>query len=191
MIQIFSSKRFTHIRSTDLSTSYVRRARLSIPSLNAQSSLPLGRSTLYSLRFSRGFTAIEILVVVAIIALLASVGTIMGFDTIGRASVHSERDLFVSLLTSARARALANVNESAHGIQINTNDFTIFEVPLSGVVTNQRVIARSSNITIAVGTSIIFDQLRANVSTGVGSYTMSDGTQTASVIINSEGRIDW
>jgi len=177
MIQIFSSKRFTHIRSTDLSTS----------------SLPLGRSTLYSLRFSRGFTAIEILVVVAIIALLASVGTIMGFDTIGRASVHSERDLFVSLLTSARARALANVNEKPHGIRIEPSKFIIFERSTYGFADPaDREMNRNSFIVSNPATAeVVFSQLSANVSSGAGQYILSDGTQSAVIDINSEGRIDW
>ncbi len=152
------------------------------------------RYTLYANRFSSGFTAIELLVVVAIIALLAAVGGLIGFDALGRSSVHSERDLLVSLLTSARARALANVNEKGHGIHINLNEFVIFEGTTYNISDpKNRSVGRNTGVTVTTvpaNADIIFNQLSASVVIPVG-ISLTQGGQTDAVDINSQGRVEW
>ena len=141
---------------------------------------------------TRGFTLIEILVVVGLFALLAAMGAIIGIDSIGRSTVHDERDLVVQILTGARTRALENINQSRHGVRITTDDIEIFEVNSSGTETNSRITPRNANIDISPNpTTIIFNQLSANVTSGAGAITLTQGNQTDTIDINAQGLIEW
>jgi len=139
-----------------------------------------------------GFTLIEVLVITALFTMIASLSMAIGLDAIGRATVHGERDLFVSLLASARARALSNTHTSSHGVHITSDTFILFEGtsynPASP--TNQEV-GRSSSANITGPDTVIFEQLTAHATAGVGTITISDEAQTATIDINSIGRIDW
>ena len=139
------------------------------------------------------------LVVIGIIILIASLGAFIGFDTIGRSNVHSERDLFVSLLTGARARALANVNQSTHGVHIDPTNFVLFEDSTAPYTytsgdPNNRVVARNASVTkTGPGPDdILFLQLSGNVPVlNTGTVTLTGGAQSATIEINTAGRIDW
>ena len=139
-----------------------------------------------------GFTLIEILVIVGLFGLLAAMGAFIGFDSIGRSSVHSERDLVVLMLTGARTRTLANVNEKAQGVRITNNEIILFEGTLYPGI-NPRSTPRNSAITVspALPVDIIFDQLSANVTTGACTITLTQDTKNATIEINGQGRIDW
>ena len=149
-----------------------------------------------SLQSKRGFTLIEILIVLGLVAVLASMGVIMGFDSILRSTVHSERDIVVLMLTGARARALANINESAQGVHITDSTIHLFE-GASYPGTNDRSTNRNSNTTVdPEPATIVFSQLRGNATDGSNpcnpcTITLTDGSQTAIIEINSEGRIEW
>ena len=74
-----------------------------------------------------GFSLIEVLIVIALVGIILSMGMLIGQSSIGRSYVYSERDALVSLLTTARAQSLANMNESAHGVYISSTSTTLFE----------------------------------------------------------------
>src|SRR3989344_4820009 len=131
---------------------------------------------------ARGFTLIEVLVVLALVAFIAGFGLLMGFNSISRGSVAQERDLFLTSLLGARARALANVNESPHGVHIEDDSFVLFEGN-SYPGANHRILDRDDDI--------IFEQLSGNVVEGVGTIVLSDGAQSVTIDINGVGRIEW
>lgn len=139
-----------------------------------------------------GFTQIELLVVIAIMIILASIGAVVGFDTIGRSTVASERDLVVTLLSSVRAKALANINELPQGLIIETDKITLFEGnsyaasnPLS-----RKVIKRNPNIVISGLKEVVFDQLSGQALSG-GIITFSSPNESATITLNNAGQIDW
>ena len=149
-------------------------------------SLPVKKS-------AAGFTAIEILVVVGVVALIAAFGAIIGLDAIGRSSVGSERDLYVTLLSGARDRALANVNQSAHGVRAEADTFILFEgTSYNPSDPDNQPIGRTTGIAVSGPENIIFEQLSGNaLPASVGTITFSDGVQSDSVEINARGRIEW
>jgi len=139
-----------------------------------------------------GFTLIEVLVVIGLLGLVASLGSAIGFDTLGRSATREERDTLVSLLWSARARALANVHESAQGVHIDWNTYVLFEgSSYNSSDPDNQVISRNPTVNISGGTDIIFAQLSGDVATGVGTLTMSGPTGEATVVMNGAGRIEW
>lgn len=140
-----------------------------------------------------GFTLLEILVVMGLFALLASVGAIMAFDSVTRSTVQNERDVVVLMLTGARTRALANMNESAHGVRIEPSQIVVYELfHGSGSELNVRSTPRNTAVLSSPSNAnIVFSQLSAKVSTGVGSLTLTDSSKTAVIEVDGNGRIEW
>ncbi len=140
-------------------------------------------------RLTRGFTLIEIIVVIALVGLIAAMGTIIGFDTLSRSSVHEERDLLVTLLTGVRAKALANVNQKAHGLQITADEFILFEGTPSDP--NARHVDRNANIQVDPGVlvDVVFEQLSG--ASDDKTITLSQDNKSQTVEINAAGRIEW
>lgn len=148
-------------------------------------------------QLERGYTFIEVLVVVALVGVILGFGMIMSTSSIGRSSILSERDLFVSLLLrGARAEAIANADQVAHGVHIDnsTHQYTLFEGTSWSGATSMRTVAYtdpSIRISNTGGNDIIFAQRSGNVSTGAGTITFSKDVQSLVITINSIGQIDW
>src|SRR3989344_3331593 len=78
---------------------------------------------------SRGFTLVEILIVVAILVVIFSFGLFISFDFYKSYSFHSEKSTIVSILQKARNQSLNNINESRHGVHFSASplQYIIFE----------------------------------------------------------------
>lgn len=143
-------------------------------------------------RLCRGFTMIEILITVSIIAVVALFTIGNGIDTNARADVASEHTTLLELLTHARNQAMNNVNQTPHGVHISSNAFTSFE----GLTYNpsdpaNKDTVRNTSVSATGLTDIVFDQLSGRATPSSGSITLSKGDSTRSITINAEGRIDW
>src|SRR3989339_112068 len=76
-----------------------------------------------------GFTLLEVMIVVAILAIIMGVTMSSGFGFYNNQSLIGERDGLVSLLRHARGRAMNNMNQSSHGVYISTstNQYILFQ----------------------------------------------------------------
>ena len=138
---------------------------------------------------SSGFTLIETLTVIGLFLLLLSAGLVIGLDAISRSALINERDLVVLMLTGARTRALANVNETSHGVRIEADQVIVFEGAPPG--TNARTIERNSAIEVSPpDVEIVFEPLTAKVGPS-NSIILSENGKEAIIEINTEGRIEW
>ena len=137
-----------------------------------------------------GFTLIEILVVLGLMAILGSLGLLVSIDFYRSYAFNSERDVVVSLLQKARNQSLNNIGQIQHGVHFENGKYVLFQGPgySSGVSTNQ-VIISDSLISNNAAQDVIFSQLSGNT-TGQ-SFTLTDGKRNATIDINSEGRINW
>ncbi len=141
-----------------------------------------------------GFTLIEVLVVIGLLSVIAMMTIVTGISTVNRDTLAEERDLLVLLIAQARSRALANVNQSAHGVHIAGNVYTQFEgESLAGSdPAKHRTIPRASNVTISpIDVDIVFSQRSGNVTTGAGTITLAKESHTMTIEINNAGRIEW
>ncbi len=143
---------------------------------------------------NRGFTLLEIIVVTGVFVGIVAMTSIMGMNSIGRGVVLEERDTLVTLLLGTRARALANVHELAQGVNIAPDAYTLFEGTSFGSSdpSTRRVVPKTSSVMVTSPNSdIVFTSLSGNVSSGVGTTTLSGDLYTTEIRIGSAGRIEW
>lgn len=144
----------------------------------------------------KGFTLVEIMVVIAIMAMLFGIGLFMSFDFYRFYLLSSERDIAVGALEKARSRALANFFETSHGVHVDQDNYWIFRgsVYVAGASTNEKIPGNTSVQKSGI-TDIVFDEL-----TGVPTpactpeclLTLTEGARPPKTIsINNEGRINW
>ncbi len=142
---------------------------------------------------SAGFTIIELLVVMGILGMLASLGLLVSLDFYRSYAFNSERDTVIVLLQKARSQSLANINQLPHGVHFEPSGYTLFQgaVYKAGDVTNT-VFPADSHIANTGITNIIFEQLSGNIISGVGTLTLDDNSHRQTQIsINSLGRVEW
>jgi prepilin-type N-terminal cleavage/methylation domain-containing protein len=140
----------------------------------------------------RGFTLIEIIVVIAIFTMIMSLGLFMTFDTYRGFSSRSERDTVVSLLTSARSAAMANINQTSWGICYIAPNYITFRgtTCTAGAATN---IAVPTGGGVAVAglylPGVVFTQLSGT--TTATTTTITQNGRTSTITVNYEGTITW
>ncbi len=142
----------------------------------------------------------EMLLVVGLLAMVSAFTMFTDFSSYRHTSVRSERTILVSVLQKARADALNNVNQEAHGVAIspagNTEAYVIFEgssyTAPGRNTSGDIVIRRNYPVTVTGPAEVVFEQLSGD-STFSGDISMSDpqSTQVTAVSINHEGRISW
>lgn len=148
----------------------------------------------------RGFTLIEVLVVIGLVAIIGGAAAYFGLDTYRGYSFHSDRDLLVAALQHARSQAVGNIclgagctEGQAHGVHVESNKLVMFQ----GTVYNSSdpvnaSIDLNANVTgvSPVPTDIVFTQLSATTTGAAINLTDTTG-RTSTVTISSEGQIVW
>lgn len=139
-----------------------------------------------------GFSIIEILVVLAIAAVVFGYALGVGSEFYSSKSIMTERDNLVSILKRARSSAMSNMNQSSHGVYIATSSYVYFDG--SSYATRNTdydlLIPIQSGVTISGPGEIVFAALGGTSNTS-GTITLSNGAGAANIKINLEGRIDW
>ncbi len=166
---------------------------------------------------SRGFTLIELLVVLGAIVAIIGFSMFVDLNNYRGDAFRAERDTLITVLQTARADALNNVDEMPHGVAIFPNDaphsYVIFEgTSYAGQTSEQieknQIIDSSYPVKVGVGspTQIIFCQLTGDVVTDVssgncdaagnrydGTISFVDKTRglTLGITLNHDGAISW
>lgn len=141
----------------------------------------------------RGFTLIEIVVVMAIFTVLIGLGLFMSIDSYRGFAFRSEQDTIVSVLEKARSRAVNNYYQSPWGVCYLAPNYLIFKGSTCTAVNSDAIpanagVAAASNFATTFPT-VVFSQL-AGTSTG-GTITVTQNARTSTVQINYEGTIIW
>ncbi len=136
-----------------------------------------------------GFSLIEVVVAIGILIVILAMGLPVGFDFYLDYEFDSVAETFNALLKQARTQAMANINENAHGVYINSSSFVVFEGTsyATRVVANDQVFPRNSAITV-VG-AIEQNFLALNGQTASTTYTVSDSRKNRSIFVNMEGLV--
>lgn len=141
----------------------------------------------------KGFTLIEIIVVVAIFTLIIAFSSIIDLSAFKRDIFRAEQSTIVSTLEKARSRSMANMFQSAHGVCYASGNYIIFyDGSCDGTLTDELILANTNiaeNPLTTFPTNIIFSQL-AGTTTGATIH-ITDGVKSADININNEGAINW
>jgi prepilin-type N-terminal cleavage/methylation domain-containing protein len=139
--------------------------------------------------FKKGFTIIEILIVVSIIAILASI-FVGAFVTFRRsATLDRDTETVVENLRKARTQTLTSQDGAAYGIHFASTTVTLFTAPTYtlGLSTNQVYDLNTTDTVLALsltggGTDVIFARLTGETSQN-GTITLSSTSASTTRII--------
>lgn len=153
---------------------------------------------------SRGFSMVEIIITIALLALLVALGLFMSMEAYRGATRRSERDVIVSMLERARSRAMANIDESEWSVCYDdaAEDYVISKHPTTcddstaydRVEANAVVVADSDMSELTKPNRILFERLTGNVVAASPTeieITVRQASKEEPITINYEGRINW
>ena len=140
----------------------------------------------------KGFTIIEFLISVAIIFSIGALGLFISLDFYKSSNLNSERQTAISILQKVRNLSMANINETKHGIYLDTDKYTIFqgENYSSRNPIYDEIIYISPMITKSGLQEVVFEQLTGKPS-AVGNIVLSNQTRSITISIENEGKINW
>ena len=140
---------------------------------------------------NKGVTLIEVVIVLAIMGIVFSLGVPLTINHYQSYLLISERDNILGFLRRARTLALANRNSLSHGVYIESSQYSIFEGQnfLNRNSSLDEVFPKSQSVSIAGSSEIIFAPLSAT--TAPVTLTLSNNNQNISIQINAEGGILW
>jgi prepilin-type N-terminal cleavage/methylation domain-containing protein len=139
----------------------------------------------------KGFTMIELLVVISIMGLIFGMGLFASFDFYRSYLLSTERDILLGVLEKARSRAMANMFESSHGVHIENSTYVIFrgDSYIPGAASNEEIPGNSIIQKSGIN-DVVFEELTGLPSV-TGSISLLEGANSKIISINYEGRIDW
>ena len=146
-----------------------------------------------------GFTLIEMLIVMGVVSIMIAFSLFIDLNDFRGDAFRSETSMIVTLLQTARADALNNIDQSAHGVAIYPSDhpesYVIFEglTYASRDTSTDEVIDASYQLNVSSGsiTEVDFGQLSGDAMNGDIIVEDPQRKITKDISINSEGRISW
>lgn len=138
----------------------------------------------------RGFSLIEVLVVISLFTTLVTLALYASFSTTGRTSLKSEVDELALLLTKARSNAMSAIDAESWGVCVWGTSLVLFSGSSYATRSHEEFLATHSTITgIDCGSGgILFTQLSGN--TTDTTTTVSLGGKTTTISTNHEGRVE-
>lgn len=150
---------------------------------------------------NKGFTLIEIIIVVAVLTIILSFGMTIDLNTFRGDTFLVEQSKIVSVLERARSHAMANMFNTDYGVCYFAPDYVIFrDGTCDKSSTDESIPANvniSENSTTTFPPTIVFEQLTGNLKPQLIppnseiNITISDGIKSANITINNEGAINW
>jgi len=138
----------------------------------------------------RGFSLIEIIVVIGILGIILGLGSFVGFDSIKRNYFRAEVDTVVTALEKARSRSMTNLYETTHGVCFIAPNYIVFRGKDCVVSATSETIPGNENITVTFTPSVVvFSQLAGT--TTPATIHITDGVKSTDITINYEGTINW
>lgn len=151
------------------------------------------------LHTNKGFTLVETLVVIAILTIIGTITPVLGMNGIRSESFSSEIDKLATLLQKARLQAQNNLNQSNHGLLIDTENqkhYILFE----GVSYAQSDKSKNAEFKIEYPIQIsessykeIIFEKNSGRTTNYGYLIITDteSGKVSRIKINYEGQISW
>jgi len=154
---------------------------------------------------TKGFTLVEIIVIIALITIVFSVGAFANVNLFTRQISISEESTLVGVLQKARSRAMNNIDASPHGVYVKNgemcyilfegNSYTPGPSDFCDPVGNSQFIQREDKVEVNMGGieefEIVFKQLSGNTEDD-GTISLLDTVgHTEEIVISLNGLINW
>ena len=145
--------------------------------------------------YGRGFTLFEVLIVIGLFTLLGGLALFMSMDSYRGSSFRSDRDLLVSLLQHARARAMNNMcigtctDGKPHGVRVEPDRYVVFQGPGYSPSDPENAVFPANPSISRTGMNVVFSQLSAT--TTATSTTLTGGGRASVISISADGQITW
>ena len=142
----------------------------------------------------RGFTLLEVVLVLALCSLLLTLGFFMSVQTLKGTYSRTDHSVIVSFLQAARSRAMSNIEQSSYGVcfiapnyvlfkgAVCTTDATVESSPANPMVASRSDFSHTFGATV-------FTQL-SGTTTGATITMLEDG-RVRVIVITHEGNIIW
>jgi prepilin-type N-terminal cleavage/methylation domain-containing protein len=152
--------------------------------------------------FRRGFTLMEMLVVIGLVAIIAGFSVVVGLDGFRGDSYRAERDSIVILLQQARTESLNNIDEEPHGVAFfpaaHPKSYVEFEGTSYTAPTHDpnkdTIVDAQYPVSFGAGApaEITFEQLSGDANSP-GTFALLDTERqfSSNLTITSEGGISW
>ncbi len=142
-----------------------------------------------------GFTLVEIMVAIGLLVIILGLSLFLTMDFYRSYAFRYEQNLVVSILQKARSQAMANVDQTNHGVCMEQGglNYIIFggapPSPCAGI----SKFPKAAAITVPPFSPIVFKQLDGACVTCATplKITLTGQGKTADIIIYGNGRIDW
>ncbi|HEY9585496.1 MAG TPA: prepilin-type N-terminal cleavage/methylation domain-containing protein [Candidatus Paceibacterota bacterium] len=149
-----------------------------------------------------GFTLIEILVVVALLATISGFGLIVGMDSYRGYAFRADRDTLVSLLQRARSQSINNIcigasctNGKPHGVFIDATSGQYILFQGAAYATRDSVVDEVTGVSPLVKhsglTEVVFAQLSGDASSTGDIILSGTAGQVSTTSVNAVGQIAW
>ena len=151
-------------------------------------------STIYTKKIT-GFTAVEILVVLSIMALLSTIGMSAFISSRKSHALKNDRDTIVETLSQAHNQTLASKNASAYGVNFASSRITLFTgTTYSSSDSNNKIFDLTSGNSISTalagnGSNIIFNRITGETDQS-GTVTISSSATSTMIRIYKTGTIE-
>lgn len=144
------------------------------------------------LKYSRGFTLIEMLTVLAIFAIIFAVSDTAYNNFRTHNNLKIATDTVVEALRSAQLNSEVGKGDSKWGVEILSNQIVIFKGInyVSRDVISDQVIDFPKGVTASGSNEFIFEKMTGSI-IGTGTATLSNGWETKNISINEKGTITY
>ena len=148
---------------------------------------------------NKGFTLIEVLVVLGILTVVGSFSIIMGVDSYRGQLFRSDRDVLITALQHARSQAVGNIclgsgctGGKPHGVYISPDTYVMFQGTSYAArdVAVDAVLDATPSVIQSGITEVVFKQLSGDVLT-TGDIILTEENHVSTITIGSEGQIIW
>ena len=144
-------------------------------------------------QYSSGFTLVELLIVLAVIALVASAATFSFTQLDGSQSIDKTTLSVLSFLNEAQSQAISSKDDSNFGVRILNNKVIFFEGASYGTASASSSYGLSNLVAIAtssgIGTDIIFTSLTGQTSASgtINIYLIASPKTSSTIQVFSTG----
>lgn len=159
-------------------------------------------------RGQKGFTLIEVMMVIAFVGIVAGLSIAYGIDSFRRTTFHSDQDLLIAALQRARAQSIGNICLGAscsdgmpHGVYVTDDaagevvSYTIFQgASFADASTDHSLddVVKANPGTKHTGINeVVFERLSGRANTYGDIVLTNTIVRTSTTTVGSEGEIIW